>query len=252
MSAFFQGKVAVVTGGGSGIGRATALAFARPGARVVVANRGSESGAATVKAITDAGGEALFVRTDVAKAADVEALMTAAVSRFGRIDCLCNSAGSQPAPGPMLQETEAAWDENLAVNLTGTWLCMKAAIPHMLKGGGGAIVSVAAATGLVGFPNWTSQCASKHGVVGLTKSVALEFGKQNIRVNCVCPGLIRTPMLESLAGGAANVDSMAGMEPIGRIGEAGEVADAVVFLCSDASGFITGHALPVDGGLVAQ
>lgn len=252
MNASLQGKVAVVTGGGSGIGRATALAFARQGARVVVANRHAESGEATVAAIRGAGGDATFVKTDVVKSADVDALMHEAVKRFGRLDFLCNSAGSQPTPGPMLEETEEAWDENLDVNLKGTWLCMKYAIPHMLKTGGGSIVSVAAATGLIGFPNWTSQCASKHGVVGLTKSVALEFAKQNVRVNCVCPGLIRTPMLETLAGGAGNVDSMAGMEPVGRIGRPEEVADTIVFLCSDSVGFITGHALPVDGGMVAQ
>jgi NAD(P)-dependent dehydrogenase (short-subunit alcohol dehydrogenase family) len=252
MTESFQGKVAVVTGGGSGIGRATALAFAKQGARIVVASRSAESGEATVKAIENAGGDGVFVRTDVAVSVDVAALVKEAVERYGRLDFLCTSAGTQPTPGPMLDETEEAWDTTLDVNLKGAWLCMKAAIPHMLKNGGGAIVHVAGATGLVGFPNWTSQCAAKHGVVGMTKAVALEFAKQNIRVNCVCPGLVRTPMLEALAGGAANVDSMGSMEPVGRLGRPEEVADTIVFLCSEGAGFITGHALPVDGGMVAQ
>ncbi|MBM3776938.1 MAG: glucose 1-dehydrogenase [Acidimicrobiia bacterium] len=251
MATGFQGKVAVVTGGGSGIGRAAAIAFGAAGAKVVVANRTASSGNATVDAIRKAGGDAIYVSTDVAKAAAVEALMTKAASQFGRIDFLCASAGSQPTPGPMLDETEDAWNLNLDVNLKGTWLAMKYAIPHMLKVGGGSIVSVAAATGLVGFANWTSQCASKHGVVGLTKSVALEFAKQNVRVNCVCPGLVRTPMTETLAGGAANVDGLAAMEPVGRLGTPEELAATIVFLCSDGAGFITGQALAVDGGMVA-
>ncbi len=252
MTPNFHGKVAVVTGGGSGIGRAACLAFARCGAKVVVASRGHASGEATVRAIKDTGGDATFVSTDVSQATDVEALMKTTVERYGRLDFLFTSAGTQPTPGPTVDETEQAWNENIDVNLKGAWLCMKYALPAMQKSGGGAIVHCAAATGLVGFANWTSQCASKHGVVGMTKAVALEFAKEGIRANCVCPGLIRTPMLETLAGGADNVDSLAGMEPMGRIGTPDDVANAVIFLCSEHSAFITGQALPVDGGMVAQ
>jgi NAD(P)-dependent dehydrogenase (short-subunit alcohol dehydrogenase family) len=219
---------------------------------VIVASRGEAAGEAAVRAITEAGGDATFVKTDVSKAKDVDALMALAVQKYGRLDFVFTSAGSQPAPGPTTEETEDAWDTNIGVNLKGAWLCTKAAIPQMLKQGGGVIVHCAAATGLVGFPQWTSQCASKHGVVGLTKAVALEYGKQGIRVNCVCPGMIRTPMLAKLAGGPENVDGLAGMEPVGRIGRPEEVADTVLFLCSDAASFITGQAISVDGGMVAQ
>ena len=252
MSASFAGKVAVVTGGGSGIGRTTALLFAKNGAKVVVANRTAEPGEATVKLIRDAGGDATFISTDVTKSASVEALMAKTVERYGRLDCLFAGAGPIPAPGPTTEGTEEQWDLCIDVNLKGAWLCTKAVIPHMLKNGGGSIVTIAGITGLVGFSNWAVQCAAKHGVVGLTKAVALEYAKAGIRANVVCPGLIRTPMLETLAGGAGNVDSMAGLEPIGRIGRPEDIAEAVIFLCSEGEGFITGHALSVDGGWVAQ
>lgn len=252
MASMFVGKVAVVTGGGSGIGRATALAFAKNGAKVVIANRSRESGEKTVHMIRDEGGESTFVQTDVTKETDVKALMDTCVETYGRLDFLSNNAGAQPAPGPTTAESEAAWETNINVNLKGTWLCLKHAIPRMLETGGGAIVNTSAATGLVGFAQWTAQCASKHGVVGLTKAVALEYAKAGIRVNAVCPGMVRTPMLEALAGGSDKVDALGALEPVGHIGRPEDVASAVIWLCSDGAAFVTGHALAVDGGLVAQ
>ena len=252
MNGSFEGKVAIITGGGSGIGRAVALALAEQGCKLVIANRNQKSGEATVQLVRDSSGDATFIKTDVTKSTEVESLMAQTVKQHGRLDFLFNGAGVQPAPGPTTDETEEAWNRSIDVDLKGTWLCTKFAIPHLLKSGGGSIVNTAGASGLVGFANWTSQCASKHGIVGLTKAVALEYAKEGIRVNAVCPGLIRTPMLEKLAGGAENVDGMAGVAPVGRIGNPDDIAQAVVWLCSDGSKLVTGHALSVDGGMVAQ
>jgi len=251
MSTFFQGKVAVVTGGSSGIGRAAALAFASKGAKVVVANRAVAEGEATARMITEGGGDALFVRTDVTKAAEVEALMKRAVDTYGRLDFAFNNAGTQPAPAATTEQTEEEWDRMLNVNLKGTWLCMKYEIPYLIKQGGSAIVNNASVSGMVGIPTWPAQCASKHGVIGLTRAVALEYAKTGLRVNVVCPGAIQTPMLEGLTGG--NAEFAAGVVgPMGRVGRPEEVADAVIWLCSDAASFVTGHALAVDGGWLAQ
>jgi NAD(P)-dependent dehydrogenase (short-subunit alcohol dehydrogenase family) len=247
------GKVALVTGGSSGIGRATALAFAKEGAQVVVADVDVAGGQATVQQIQGFAGEALFVRTDVAQAAEVEALVTEAIETYGRLDCAFNNAGLsgvlnvEPTDYP-----EEVWHQVLSVNLTGVWLCMKYEIRQMLKQGKGAIVNTASVMGLVGVRNQV-YCASKHGVVGLTKSAALSYSQAGIRINAVCPGFITTPMVERVIDGRAQVEAeLIARHPIGRLGTPEEIAEAVVWLCSDASSFVTGSAMTIDGGYVAQ
>jgi len=253
MTTFFQGKVAVVTGGSSGIGRATALAFAGKGTKVIVANRAVSEGDETARMIRERGGEACFVRTDVTKASEVEALMNKAIETYGRLDFAFNNAGTQPAAASTTEQSEEDWDRMMNVNLKGTWLCMKYAIPHMLKQGGGVIVNNASVSGMVGISTWPAQCASKHGVVGLTRAAALEYAKAGIRVNVVCPGAIQTPMLDGLTGNNPEFKAgVAAAEPMGRVGRPEEVADAVIWLCSDTATFVTGHTLAVDGGWLAQ
>jgi NAD(P)-dependent dehydrogenase (short-subunit alcohol dehydrogenase family) len=251
MTKQFEGKVALVTGAASGIGRASALAFAREGAKTVVADILVEGGEETVRIIKEAGGDALLVRTDVSKAAEVETLIQKIVETYGRLDYAHNNAGIAGADAPTADCTEENWDHTIAVNLKGVWLCMKYEIPQMLKQGGGAIVNTASTAGLVGLGGAPAYCASKGGVVQLTRAAALDYAKAGIRVNAVCPGVIRTPMVEHLLGTEAEVGLIA-MEPIGRMGKPEEVAEAVVWLCSDAASFVTGSAMPVDGGLVAQ
>jgi len=247
-----EGKVALVTGGASGIGRATALAFAREGAKLVIADINEEGGQQTVHMITEKGGEAIFVRTDVSQAVEVQALISTAVETYGRLDCAHNNAGISGGGRALTAEyPEDRWQQVIAVNLTGVWLCMKYEIPQMLHQGGGAIVNTASAAGLVGSRGISAYVASKHGVVGLTKTAALEYAQQGIRVNCVCPGVIQTPMTErALRDPVMQVQITA--RPIGRVGAPEEVAEAVVWLCSDAASFVTGHAMSIDGGLVAQ
>lgn len=253
MAEAFRGKVALVTGGASGIGKATALAFGREGAQVVVADWMAEPGEATAAEIRAAGGQATFVKVDVSKAADVEKMVRDAVSRYGRIDCAFNNAGIEGEMSPFSETTEENWNRVIDINLKGVFLCMKYEIPVMLAQGGGVIVNTASVAGLVGFANLVPYVASKHGVTGVTKSAALEYGKQNIRVNAVCPGVIRTPMVERIL--AENPEMEAGLtagEPIGRLGLPEEIASAVLFLCSDAASFVTGQAIAVDGGWVTQ
>ncbi len=253
MAGLTEGKVVLVTGAGSGIGRATALVFAREGARVVVSDIVVEGGQETVQQIEAAGGEAIFVKADVSKAADVEALITQTVETYGRLDCAFNNAGIEGGVKPTIDCTEEEFDRTIAVNLTGVWLCMKYEIQQMLSQGGGAIVNTASAAGLVGFPGLPDYVASKHGVVGLTKTAALEYAKSGIRVNAVCPGVIQTPMVERGAQLSPGFDELAvSMEPVGRFGQPAEVGEAVVWLCSDAASFVTGIPMQVDGGLVAQ
>ena len=246
-------KIALVTGAGSGIGRATALVFAREGAKVVVADIVVEGGQETVQQIEAAGGEAIFVKADVSQAADVEALIAKTVETYGRLDCAFNNAGIEGSVKPTIDCTEEEFDRTIAVNLTGVWLCMKYEIQQMLSQGGGTIVNTASAAGLVGFPGLPDYVASKHGVVGLTKTAALEYAKSGIRVNAVCPGVIQTPMVERGAQLSPGFDELAvSMEPVGRFGQPAEVGEAVVWLCSDAASFVTGIPMQVDGGLVAQ
>jgi len=248
----FEGKVALVTGGGSGIGRAAAVLFAARGARIVVADLDAEGGAGTVKEIESAGGTATFVRTDVADPLQVSAMVAAAVDAYGRLDVALNNAGLPSTYAALADQTLADWDRTLAVNLTSVFLSMQAEIPVMLETGGGAIVNTSSAAGLMGFANLPAYVASKHGVIGLTKSVALEFARKGVRVNAVCPGTIRTQMLEGFTGGNEEaLQGMGRMQPIGRLGTPAEVAEAIVWLCSDAASFVTGHAMAVDGGTLA-
>lgn len=253
MARLVDGKIALVTGGGSGIGRATALTFAREGAKVVVADVVVAGGEETVRLIKAAGGEASFVKADMAKAAEVEALVQKAVATYGRLDCAHNNAGIEGATGKTADYHEADWDRVISINLTGVWLCMKYEILQMLKQGGGAIVNTASDAGLLGVPQMPAYVASKHGVVGLTKTAALEYAKSGIRVNAVCPGVIKTPMVERITGQRpGRAERMTAAEPIGRMGKPEEIAEAVVWLCSEAASFVTGLPMPVDGGIAAQ
>ncbi|MCG8348837.1 MAG: SDR family oxidoreductase [Chloroflexales bacterium] len=253
MAGQFDGKVALVTGGGSGIGRSSSLAFAREGAIVVVADVDAQHGRETAQMIKDAGGEAMFFRADVSRATEVAALIDALMSTYQRLDFAHNNAGIEGMRGNTVECTEENWDQVTGVNLKAIWLCMKYEIPQMLKSGKGAIVNGSSATGLVGSQGVPAYVASKHGVIGLTRAAALEFARQGIRVNAVCPGAIETPMLQRITGGDQQVlNQVREAEPIGRMGQPEEVAAAVIWLCSDASSFVTGHALAVDGARLAE
>jgi NAD(P)-dependent dehydrogenase (short-subunit alcohol dehydrogenase family) len=247
----FAGRVALVTGAASGIGRATAIAFAAAGARVVLADIDAEAGAAVQLQIERTGGEAFFHRTDVAQAAEVEALVRETLARYGRLDCAFNNAGIEEEHHKLAESEEAMFDRMMAINVRGVWLCMRAEIGVMLEqGGGGAIVNTASVAGLVGAPRHAIYAASKHAVVGLTKSAAAEYGKKGIRINSVCPGVIRTPMLErALQREPGWEQSLVALHPIGRLGEVEDVVSAVLWLCSDGAGFVTGHQLVVDGAM---
>lgn len=246
-------KIAIVTGAGTGIGRAAALAFAREGARVLVAGLEPERLAETVELVRAAGGEALASHTDVADPAQAAAMVEAALAAWGRLDCAFNNAGIEGDTAPLADCTLENWQRVIAVNLTGTFLCLRAEIPAMLRGGGGAVVNCASVAGLVGFGGIPAYTASKHGVVGLTKAAALDYATSGVRVNAVCPGVIQTAMVDRFTGGSPEaVAAMTAMQPVGRLGRPEEVAALAVWLCSDAASFVTGEAIAVDGGFVAR
>ena len=248
----FQNKVAFVTGGANGIGRATALAFAREGANVVVADVSEEGNQETSHMIEELGGRTLSVRCDVSRPEDVKAALDTALEAFGRLDFAFNNAGVEQPITAAGEITEEEWNRIIRINLSGVFLCMKYEIPLMLKQGGGAIVNTASGAGVKGFAGQAAYTAAKHGVVGLTKSAALDYASQNIRANAVCPGIIATPMMNRFTGGTAKGEQrVIAQEPIGRMGKPEEIAATVVWLCSDAAAFVVGHAMIVDGGQTA-
>jgi NAD(P)-dependent dehydrogenase (short-subunit alcohol dehydrogenase family) len=248
----FEGKAALVTGGGSGIGRASAVAFAAKGASVTVADIDGSGAAQTVKLIEAAGGQARAVTCDVTKTAEVQALVDGAAAAYGRLDFAHNNAGITGKAAPLGEYTEEDWDIVMAINLKSVFLCMKYELPHLIKQGG-AIVNTSSGAGLIGFPGLPAYVASKHGVVGLTKSAALEYASAGVRINAICPGSTRTAMLEGYMGGDPAMEkAMASSTPLHRLATPEEMAAAVVWLCSDAASFVLGVALPVDGGAVAQ
>lgn len=252
MTRTFSGQVALITGAANGIGRATALAFAAQGLQVVVSDIDTAGGAETVALIQAAGGTARFVPCNVARDADVQALVAATVAAYGRLDYAFNNAGIDIEQGRLAEGSEAEFDALMNVNVKGVWLCMKHQIPVMLAQGGGAIVNTASVAGLIAAPKMGIYSATKHAVIGLTKTAAVEYGKKNIRVNAVCPAVIDTEMFRRANAADPKKGALAqAMHPVGRIGKAEEIAAAVLYLCSDAAGFTTGVALPVDGGLTA-
>ena len=251
MAGQFESKVVLITGGNSGIGQATALAFANKGAKVIVAARRVSEGKATEEMIKETGGEALFVQTDVTKATEVEALVAACIANYGGLDYAVNNAG---IPGsdftPAAKYDEEIWDNVIDINLKGVWLCMKYEIPEMLKRGQGAIVNMSSVAGLRGGEIGVAYHASKHGVIGLTKAAAIEYAAQGVRINAVCPAVIKTPMTDPFFDDKDMTAQVTAMHPMGRVGRPEEVASTVLWLCSEDASFVTGHAHPVDGGFL--
>ena len=253
MAGLVDGKVALVTGGGSGMGRASALAFSREGAKVVVVDVVDPGGEETVRMIHDRGGEAIFVHADVSKASEVQAAVNKAVQTYGRLDVAHNQAGIEGATARLADYPEEMWDRVLSINLKGMWLCMRYEIPQMVKQGGGAIVNTASDAGLAGVPEMAAYVAAKHGVVGITQVAALDYAKDHIRVNAICPGVIHTPMIDRMsASNPETAKMLTAATPLARMGEPEEVVEAAVWLCSDRASYITGVAYPVDGGQMAQ
>ena len=246
----FSGRVALVTGAASGIGRATALAFARAGAAVVVADVDEQRGDETVRLAIDAGGRAVFQRCDVSSEEQVQALVDRAVTEYGRLDFAHNNAGINNLA---VDEWESAhWNRSIGINLTGVMLCMRAESKVMLAQGSGAIVNTASINGLVGNASQAAYTATKHGVVGLTRHGALRWARKGVRVNCVCPGVVDTPMVEGVTARPELRKIVEGMTPMGRFGRPEEIAAGVLWLCSDAASFVTGHPLVIDGGATAD
>jgi NAD(P)-dependent dehydrogenase (short-subunit alcohol dehydrogenase family) len=245
----FAGKVAFVTGAANGIGRAAALAFAREGASVVVADVSEPGNQETARLIEEAGGRALAVRCDVTRAEDVKAALDKAVEAFGRLDFAFNNAGVEQPIKPAADLAEEEWDRIIDIDLRGVFLCIKHELPLMLKQGGGVIVNTSSGAGVKGIAGQAAYCAAKFGIVGLTKAAALDYAKSNIRINAVCPGIIETPMMDRFSGGTPEGRArVIAQEPVGRMGKPEEIAAAVLWLCSDAAAFVVGHAMVIDGG----
>jgi len=252
MTRELEGKVGLVTGGTSGIGRDTAVLFAKAGAKVAIAGRREPEGMETVELVRAAGGDGLFVKTDVSKASEVDALIQKVVEKFGRLDVAFNNAGIEGVWAPIIRQSEEDWDRTIEINLKGVWLCLKYQIRQMLKQGrGGAIVNMASIIGLVGSAGVAAYSASKHGVIGLTKTAALETAKSGIRINAVCPGFTETPMADRTLRAPAVREYVLSCHPIGRFGKPSEIAEAVVWMCSDRASFMTGQSLVLDGGFLA-
>lgn len=252
MTSALEGKVALITGGTSGIGRETGVLFAKAGAKVVIAGRREQEGQETVDLVRAAGGDGLFLKTDVTKASEVEALVQKTVEKFRRLDIAFNNAGIEGAWVPIVRQSEQDWDRTIEVNLKGVWLCLKYEIRQMLKqGGGGAIVNMASIMASIGSAGAAAYTASKHGVIGLTKAAALETARTRIRINAVCPATIETSMADRLFGAPAVRKQVLGCHPVGRFGKPAEIAEAVVWMCSEKASFMTGQSLVLDGGFLA-
>lgn len=249
-----EGKVVLITGGGSGIGQATALAFAREGSKVVISDVNADAGENTINMIEKAGGSATFIKTDVTKSADVDAMVKKAVDTYGQLDCAYNNAGIQGDPGNIAECPEENWDKVIDINVKGVWLCMKYEIRQMLKQGGGAIVNASSILGQVAVEGRAAYVSSKHAVAGLTRAAALEYAPANIRVNAICPGMTRTPFVEWVISHEDPQweEREIARLPIGRFGVPDEQARAIVWLCSDEASFVTGTLMNVDGGYLAQ
>jgi NAD(P)-dependent dehydrogenase (short-subunit alcohol dehydrogenase family) len=247
-----EGKVAVVTGGTSGIGRDTAVLFAKSGAKVAVVGRREPEGNETVELIRAAGGEGIFVKADVTRAAAVESLVQRAVESFGRVDVAFNNAGTEGVWVPIIRQSEEDWDRTINVNLKSVWLCLKYEIRQLLiQGGGGAIVNMASIMGMIGSAGAAAYTASKHGVIGLTKAAALETAQQNIRINAICPGVVETDLSKRIFSAPAVHKFVLGCHPIGRFAKPREIAEAVIWMCSDQASFMTGQSFVIDGGFLA-
>jgi NAD(P)-dependent dehydrogenase (short-subunit alcohol dehydrogenase family) len=246
-------KVAIITGGSSGIGRATAVALAKEGVKIIVAARRTKEGEQTIRLVKEAGGDGIFVRTDVASEKDVKSLVEKSVKQYNRLDYAFNNAGIEESPTPLIDQTSEVFDKIMNVNTKGVWLSMKYEIPEMIRTGGGAIVNTSSGTGVIGTPRMTIYTASKHAVLGLTKSAALEYAKSGIRINAIIPGVIETEMFGRVAEDNKQVlESLESTTPIGRTGDPQEIANAVVWLLSDKASFVLGHTLLVDGGLISR
>jgi len=253
MTSNFEGKTVLITGGGSGIGRVAALGFAAAGANVVVNNRSEAGGEETVAMIEKTGGKAMFIKADVMNAEEVQAMVTQTVGAFGRLDCAVNNAGIQGKLAPLHEQDETDYDQIVGINLKGVWLCMKYEVAQMLQQGGGSIVNVASVGGLIGAGILPIYCASKHGVIGLTKSAAAGYSRAGIRINAVCPTVTETRMTEITRGIMPGlVEFLVEAAPIGRIAEAKEVAQVILWLASDDAAYVAGAAIPVDGGYTVQ